>query len=360
MRFDTELGFLGVFFWLFPVCIYICVLRKQYQFMTPSSYPMITLALRAGSILPTFMTAIMISLWAPESYSIMKALAAWAEGYGVYCIFAFMVKACGGPEGAINALTLSQRENPCNCCCPGTKNYPRWYYGKVHQAIWMFAFVRPVVLTIGTIFFFIPGLEAVFFLFNIIGGILTIYLLPSLFLSAHALFDSFKGMNFLTKLLMVKVSVGLILIEDIVQQAMYQFDVVSISMYGRDDVNEEDKFIRAYCCVALAQGALLSYFLWHGFGPRMDLPPASLDSSALTSKAPSSSSNASNPDPHGGQELLEKGWDNKPSFSQFCCDLVTLSKFQSSEILACDLKATGTGGYVEGSLGYGLLTNTEV
>ena len=83
----------------------------------------------------------------------------------------------------------------------------------------------------------------------------------------HTLYDSCDGLAIIYKFITVKVSVGLILIEDAVQQFLYSSGTINID--DDDEYTEEDKIQRIYCVIALAEFALLSYFLYNGFSPLM-------------------------------------------------------------------------------------------
>ncbi len=77
-------------------------------------------------------------------------------------------------------------------------------------------------------------------------------------------------MNLVTKFLVIKVSVGIVLIEGIVIQFLSDSNKVNIKDNdGMDKYSEDEKFVRLYCFIALTQIALLSYFLYTGFSSPM-------------------------------------------------------------------------------------------
>ena len=102
------LGFVGTICWIVPTIVYVMVLNEQWKFVTNESLSVHVFVLRAATILPIFMTFILLGLWLPSLYAALKVPAAIAEGYAVYCMFAFLVKCVGGPPGAIDSLEKSE------------------------------------------------------------------------------------------------------------------------------------------------------------------------------------------------------------------------------------------------------------
>jgi hypothetical protein len=300
------LGFFGTLFWLVIIAIFVLVVRNQFEHATPESYAMVMLSVRACTILPAFMTFIAFSLWGPELYAFWKVPAAVIEGYGLYCFYAFLAKGVGGADRGVELVNTSQKELPCGCCWD-IKKRTQHYYERERSLIWAFAFIRPPIMLLGMIFFY-ADVQVMYALLNFVGSAITIAMLPGLFLSVYALYEECDGLNLLTKFIVVKVSVGVVLIEDLVMNILYQSGTVDIpSSMGVGRYNEEEKFIRVYCTIALAQGMLLAYAMYKGFATKMELKAVAED---------------------------RPGTPRPESIWTFLWDIMVVSKFSASTYLA--------------------------
>ena len=272
------LGILGTIFWLVPVTTFYFIFVENYKYVTNESLTMYVLALRAVSLLPTFMTFIFIALWAPSIYAVLKVLAAVFEAYGVYCILTLMVKCVGGSTACIDVVSKSEKGTP--CCETNRKQYPAIYYSRTCWAIKQFLYLRPTIMAAG-VPFWLKGIDNGYTIATALGGISTLYMIPWLFTFAWVMYDECERIGLFAKLVTVKISVGIILIEDIVMQMLFATDTISISDdMGLDQYTEEEKFVRLYAVIALSQGALLSIAMWYGFSHKMDLPSTALDSTS--------------------------------------------------------------------------------
>ena len=264
-------GFTGTLSWIVILLVWFIVLSAQKDYTLKESHGMVILALRGASLLPLFMTFIFISLWWPDAYPVMKIPGAFFEGYGVYCMWGLMVRQCGGWKGARDAFMKSNR----NICWPlETPDQCETFYNNANSAIWQFGIVRPYVVTLAAICD-LAGVMRVYLVFTAIAAISTLVMLPYLFLSAHVMYDYCADLNIIVKLAVVKVAVGAVLIEDVVQQIMFQTNALDIpDTPGLDGYTESSQYIRIYCTLALLEGVLLCIPLYLGFSPKMDLSTA--------------------------------------------------------------------------------------
>jgi len=284
MSYFDPYGFFGTIFWVVICAVFIMVVKAQYAVIKGESYSMILLALRGCSLLPIFMTFILMSLWAPYYFAMFKVPAAVFEGYGVYCMWALMVRQCGGAKPSSGVIQRSKRAI---CWNLNTPELAETFYHNANTAIWQFAMVRPAIIAFGTIFFY-AEVQAIYLVCTVLGAVSTLYMLPYLFLSAHVLLDECNGLNILVKLALVKVSVGLILIEDVVQQFMYQSNVVDLNNEdGLEGYSEESKYVRVYTTIALAEGVLLAAVMYFGFAPEMSISVAAKERAEAEKSDPS-------------------------------------------------------------------------
>lgn len=272
-------GLVGSISIVLIILSFVLVLRAQYQLATKANYGMVVIALRATSLLPIFMLFIFLSLWTPLLFPFYKVPAAIFEGYGVYCIWALIVRNCGGPEGSIKVMIESKR----GICWPlSTDEQCRRFYSNANTAIWQFAVLRWISVALGCIFFY-AEVQEVYIICSVIAAVSTVYMLPYLFMSAHVLLDACSGLNILVKLALVKVSVGLILIEDLVMQFLYQSGKVHMpDTDGLKGYDQEDRFTRVYCTMALVEGVLLAVVMYYGFAPAMEIRPEGLESTSVS------------------------------------------------------------------------------
>ena len=272
------LGILGTIFWVVPVITFYFIFVENYKYVTNESLSMYVLALRAVSLLPSFMTFIFIALWIPSIYAVLKVIAAAFEAYGVYCIFTLMVKCVGGANACIDVVSKSERKT---CCCETNRiQFPTTYYRRTRWAIKQFLYLRPLIMAVG-IPFWLKDLDNGYTATTGLAVISTLYMIPWLFTFAWVMYDECERIGLFAKLVTVKISVGIILIEDVVMQMLFATDTISISDdMGLEQYNEEEKFVRLYAVIALSQGALLSIAMWYGFSSRMDLPSTALDTTS--------------------------------------------------------------------------------
>lgn len=154
----------------------------------------------------------------------------------------------------------------------------------MQNCMWQFLYIRPVIQLIGGIAAYADK-EELYSAMVIIAAVSTFVMIPSIFTVARVLYDECEGLCVALKFIVIKISVGIILIEDAVQQFLYSSEAISISDdLGLSHFTEEEKFIRLYCLIALAECALLSIGLYYGFTkplrpsvkcvlmPELDLP----------------------------------------------------------------------------------------
>jgi len=162
----------------------------------------------------------------------------------------------------------------------------------MHGCIQQFLYFRPLIQIVGAIGAY-TGNENLYSIAGILAAISTVIMIPGLLTFTRVLYDKCDGLYVATKFIVIKISVGLILIEDIVQQYLYTSGIVSISDdFGSEVYSEEEKFVRIYCLIALVECAILSWFLFYGFTPPLeaaencilmaesDLPLGSVDASS--------------------------------------------------------------------------------
>jgi len=311
-------GFFGTLFWFFVVYMWACVVRAQYEYHTYETYTMHILACRASSLLPIFLLFILLSIWAPNLFALFKIPSSIAEGYGVYCIFTLMIKNCGNGQKAIKVMSETESINP---CCP--KQEPAKFYGNANFSMKLYLYFRPAVTILATICFYVES-DGLYAIFTFLAAVPTLYMLPHLFISGYLLYEKCEGLNIFYKLPFIKVSVGLILIEDMIQQILYTTGAVSLPK-SENDYSSEDQFTRLYCLISLCEGVVLAYIMWLAFGPKMDISESGLDTPNINRES---------------GILATKNAGSKRSLDAFICDMMNVTTMTCSSF--CDYPKEGS------------------
>jgi hypothetical protein len=226
------------------------------------------------------MTALFVSLWAPAAFTAIMIPAAVYEGYGVYCLFAFIVNHVGKGQGMIEVYRKS--ENVVSCFAYQRQN-PERAYNRTWWSLWQFTYIRPLIVTIIAIGYY-GNKKAVVIVFTALGAISTVIMVVPLFSLAYTAYDYLEGLSPLLKLLMVKVSVGLILIEGAAAGILAQSNKAHLDDDSGDDkYTDTERVIRVYCVISLVEAVLLCIPMWFGFSKKIVVKGAESSSSTTPS-----------------------------------------------------------------------------
>lgn len=262
---NHPIDFLAIILCIFPVITYSIVFWRQYSFrdQNRSLYPMSILNIRSASLLPLFAIIITITVWAPNSFQAFVPLEAALEGYAVMTFFALIVLNCGGSSNVVKILGVSDRI----ACCDCQRNAPINCYKRVCKAVWQFVYIRPLVATIGAFVFYCTEMDGLFLIIQGICFLQTAGMLVGLLSLAYTLYEDCIGLNIVYKLFVIKISVGLVVIQGFVIDNLYTYGYISIpDKYSYSDYSEDSKIQRAYCLLCLTEFVILCIPLWFGFG----------------------------------------------------------------------------------------------
>jgi len=245
-----------------PWIVFYMVVTSHFKNITNFNALLTVFSIRAASLLPIYSLSVFIALLVPRSFPAMRVPQAVFEAYAVYCFFAMLTINCGGPK---KVQLLLQGSRLPFIFCRFRQEDPVKTYSRMQNCLWQFLFIRPVLQFIGAIGAYADK-EELYSAMVILAAISTFIMIPAMFTVARILYDECCGLSVAMKFVVIKISVGIILIEDAVQQFLYSSGAISISDdVGLNHLTEEEKFIRIYCLIAIVECALLSIVMYFGF-----------------------------------------------------------------------------------------------
>jgi hypothetical protein len=234
---------------------------------------LIILSVRCASIGVGFACCYFICLFYPGLYVFMYIPEAFIEAYAVFCFFALTNYYVGGPNKAIEIIATSEATFP-NYCFKWMNTSPKLFYSYAYWAHWQFLFLRPLVVIISVIFYYLGQTSEVFLIlynsFNFLGCLMVMWAVTGLFKMYHVLYPYCSGLNATWKVMIIKFTVGIILSEGLFEQLSYQFGWLKITG-GLKIYDEADKDVRLYCSVVLVQLVLISFVLERAFTFDIDI-----------------------------------------------------------------------------------------
>ena len=256
----------GILLLPIPGLVYWFILRSQHKHLTDQNVLVCVFMTRAASLIPIFAGLIFFGLILPGAFAGLRVIQSIFEAYAVYAFFAALVVNCGGPSNVAQLLKDSQIPL---VCLRRQNDSPEQVYSRIRFSMWQFLWIRPVILFIGAICSYSDS-QPLYTTCTFFAVFSTLYMVPGLITATRVLYDECDGLKVALKFVVIKISVGAILIEDAVQSILYSTGAISISDdIGMDYYSEEDKFVRIYCVIALCECALLSIVLYYGFSPQL-------------------------------------------------------------------------------------------
>lgn len=232
--------------------------------------------MRCASIGVGFALCYFICLFFPGLYVFMYIPEALIEAYAVFCFFALTNYYVGGPLKSIEIIKNSEATFP-SCCFKCMNNTPIRCYSYAYWAHWQFLFLRPPIVIISVIFYYLNGenqkneiLLILYNAFNFLGCLMVMWAVIGLFKMYHVLYPYCAGLNATWKVMIIKFTVGLVLSEGLFEQLAYQFGWLKITG-GLKIYDEAEKDVRLYCFAVLIQLVLISFILERAFTFDIDI-----------------------------------------------------------------------------------------
>lgn len=260
MRHDAELQLsrvLGVFLCFSTIVLYCRILYHQHGFVNENhlTHRLVVLNVRTALLVPAFSICYLISLEFTGAYLFMQLPQSIVQGYATFAFVGLFVHYCGGPEQCLEITAASRAYFP-SCIfqhsCLNINKYPRRFYNFVYSTQMILLIVRPL-LVVAVI---ITAVKNQAFASNVISGMasfLVIIGITGLLKLYHVLRKHSKGLNAKTKIIVIKGTIGLVLIEALIEQVLVAFAVI-------DDAGLSQS-VRYYCFGVLVELFILAIML---------------------------------------------------------------------------------------------------
>lgn len=256
------LSIIGAVLFAVPLFSYFLVLNLQYSKLKEGSFRLQILSTRAASCLPVYALIMFLSLVRPDAYTALEVPIAIFEGYSFYCFVALVVENLGGPLQTVKHMRGNGKDLCCTCCCPTDREN---FYNRVLSGVFHFLTTRTVVTLVSVIcdysgtklgkkLYIIFSLVAFCILVNGILGVVVFYE------NVMADCDNLMGIS---KFLILKMSVGLIVIQGIIVELIVAFDS---SVDATNSVEIYCKCLFVICLFVIF--FFISYFVFYLLHPQ--------------------------------------------------------------------------------------------
>jgi len=254
------------------VIAYLLIFWTQYSKLDSENQRLTVLSTRTALFLPLYAILMYISLCAPIIYVAMTVPITMIEGYSFYCFFTMIVTNLGGPEATVNFMRQSGKGLLCcTCCCP-TEQVA--FYKKATWALFHFFFTRSILIFLSAICFYSDKTvgKALYVVFSLVSFGVLIYGLGCLVLLYENVFSNCKNLFGIMKLLLLKFSVGMIVLEGLIEQFLV---LANAAPYNDDSLfTTEEKAQRGYCALVLLEFAVVSVVYFYAYSYKITAPPA--------------------------------------------------------------------------------------
>jgi hypothetical protein len=247
----------GVFLCSVTLVLYIRILFHQHKFLNENTltHRLVVLNVRTALLVPAFSICYLISLEFTRAYLYMQLPQSIVQGYATFCFVALFVHYCGGPEQCLEIFRTSNAYFPSiffKDTCLDINKYPRRFYNFVYFTQIQLLVVRPILI----VAVIATADERMLLASNIISGVASCMVIIGLFgliKLYHVLYAHAKGLNAKVKIIVIKGTLGLVLIEALVEQVLVAFSVI-------DDAGISIA-VRFYCFGVLVELFVLSIVL---------------------------------------------------------------------------------------------------
>jgi len=268
MDFDI-LGAVGLFLVSIPCLSYYRILCVSYANLQSNSTTLRiqTLSTRTAIFLPVYSVIIWLSLVVPVLYVPLEVPTALAEGFCFYCFFTMVVANLGGPCETV-ILMEARKPSCCSCCCPST---PVLFFKRVQAALFHVMWTRTAVVLASAICTLVAHSSQTYrnpaFLASLILTVLSLALLVngfgSLILFYQMIMEESSNLLGTSKIVLLKISVGLIVIQGLIEEFLYAFGVITVE--SSSTFSGKERAQRFYCFIVLVEYSLLSAAVYYAY-----------------------------------------------------------------------------------------------
>lgn len=246
---------IGIVFFFIIWAAYFIVFFMQYCRMVAGTERLVVLATRTALFLPLYALFMLISLAKPEALAALEIPISIVEAYSFYAFFSLIVTNMGGPEKSVESFKSSGKE--LICCNDWMPKDHLIYYKRTVWALFHFMITRNIVVIASAIAFYgmKSGGKAVSSILSLVAAVILFYCLIHIILFYENVFNPNRNLFGILKLFLLKVSVGLIVLEGIICDLLTSFGG---SPFSDDDrYSSEDKTVRGYCILVLLEYVVL-------------------------------------------------------------------------------------------------------
>jgi hypothetical protein len=253
---DNVLGMCGLMLMFVPFMAWVFIFYAQFghlnahqnreQLARPKTYRLHVLLSRTALFLPIYTVLIYISVMEPSYFEGLQPLFAIVEGYSFYSMFAVIVTNLGGPSAAVKLMQNHPEQVPCCTWCPDS---PTLFYSKVVSALKYFLFLRVPCIMIGSISYY-HNLKII----NVIMTLVTLGLLVNGVVSLVTFYENVMhtGLAHFSKVVVLKVSIGLIVVQGILEMFLEMGGVFD-DMAADNGYSKDGTITRYYCFLILVE-----------------------------------------------------------------------------------------------------------
>lgn len=271
----------------------IAIFHFHLQSLNQSLYRLQVLVTRTSLFLPIYSLLIYISYLVPAAYDGIQVPIAMSESYFFLCFFVLIVENLGGPLAAVKIISVASRPIFCPCCCP--TNYGDFYIRVRNNLMGVFITRNLVVIAQAIASYFTSKIAKVItVLLALISFVLVVRGFMSLAMFYENILSISGNINGLYKLMLIKISVVLIVLQGLIFQILEVLD--SVKTKSSDDFSRDEMLTRSFCLIVLIEYVVVSFFLYLAFAKvvvKNDAIASKIDVE-VAAPAPTVTSSASN------------------------------------------------------------------
>lgn len=210
--------------------------------------------------LPQYAFILFLGVLSPKVFPFYEVAISICEGLSFYGFFAMLVHNFGGPNAIVRRMSSLTKAPMCKCPTDAAK-----FYQRVHTGLWTFLCYRTILTLLAAIFHSM-GIMA---LYGVCTGLtvgILIWSFGSLVFFYENLMDLCGNFNGTYKLLLVKASVGAIVIQGIIFDLLLTFNA---KIEDEKGLSEEDNAQQLQCYVLLWEYCIVSALLYCAYGAEM-------------------------------------------------------------------------------------------
>jgi len=247
----NKLALAGIILAIVPIIAWIYIVRKQFDISNRKTYRINVLTARTSLFLPLYAIYLWISVLDPYTNEALEPFYAVVEGYSFYSMFALLVTNLGGPRATVIIL----RKHPDrHTFCPCYPHDSQMLYNTVLSAMRYMFFGRVLLVIVATVCTY-SDLQSLYLIVTAASLGVLIYGVLSIINFYEVIMHLDLGHVF--KLITLKVSVGLIVIQGLVEEILFSMGVFD-AVKPHPSYTAEGTVLRYYCFIVLLEYLLFS------------------------------------------------------------------------------------------------------